>query len=142
MAMRQASIAMLKQSDEVAGATTATGAALLRPNMTCSRSPCSGLVGVPVLGAGDAGGELPLGHVVVLGEHLRRLAVVVAGLERKDVGLGDLRVAAEALLDELDRRVERPAVEPEHEAEGEHVLRAGDLLGGEAGVAQGALVRG
>ncbi len=50
IAIRQASIAMLKQSDEVDGATIATGATLLRPNMHCSRSPCSVLVGIPVLG--------------------------------------------------------------------------------------------
>ncbi len=50
IAMRQASIAMSKQSEEVAGATMATGDSPLRPNMHCSRSPCSVLVGMPVLG--------------------------------------------------------------------------------------------
>ena len=49
-AMRQASMAMSKQSAGVAGATTGIGESLLRPNMTCSRSACSVLVGMPVLG--------------------------------------------------------------------------------------------
>ncbi len=52
----------------------------------------------------EAGRQLGLRHVVVLREGFRGLAVVVAGLERRDVGLGDLGVAvAEALFDVLDR---------------------------------------
>ena len=50
MAMRQASMATSKQSAGVAGATIGTGDSLLRPNMACSRSACSVLVGMPVLG--------------------------------------------------------------------------------------------
>ena len=91
----------------------------------------------------EAGVELRLGHVIVLGEHLRRLAKVIASLQCRDVGLGGLRIApAVVLLVELDRRFEGPAVHPEHEAEGEHVLGAVDFLGGEVHFAQGAGVEG
>ncbi len=48
--MRQASMATSKQSAGVAGATTGIGESLLRPKSTCSRSACSVLVGMPVLG--------------------------------------------------------------------------------------------
>ena len=48
--MRNASSAMAKQSPGVAGATMATGASPLRPNIACSRSACSVLVGIPVEG--------------------------------------------------------------------------------------------
>ena len=49
-AMRAASIAASKQSDGVAAAITGTGDSELRPNMTLSRSACSGFVGMPVDG--------------------------------------------------------------------------------------------
>ena len=49
-ASRLASMAMSKHSAGVAGATTGMGASPLRPNMTCSRSDCSVLVGMPVEG--------------------------------------------------------------------------------------------
>ena len=39
-----------KQSPGVAGATMAQAESLLRPNIHCSKSPCSVLVGMPVLG--------------------------------------------------------------------------------------------
>ena len=58
------------------------------------------------------------------GELLGRLAEGVAGLERVDVRLGDLRLRRELLLEERDRALGRAAVEPRHEAEREHVLRA------------------
>src|SRR5579862_6796231 len=48
--MRQASIAAAKQSDGELAATTGTGDSLFRPYRTISRSPCSGLVGIPVEG--------------------------------------------------------------------------------------------
>jgi hypothetical protein len=48
--MRAASTAAWKQSDGVHAATTGTGASPLRPNITCSRSACSVLVGMPVDG--------------------------------------------------------------------------------------------
>ena len=50
MAMRTASMAMSKQSAGEQGATMAAGHSPLRPNMACSRSACSVLVGRPVLG--------------------------------------------------------------------------------------------
>ena len=50
VAIRQASIAASKQSDGERGATIGTGASPLRPNIACSRSDCSVLVGSPVEG--------------------------------------------------------------------------------------------
>ena len=49
-AIRAASMAASKQSPGERGATTGTGASPLRPNMACSRSDCSVLVGRPVEG--------------------------------------------------------------------------------------------
>ena len=49
-AMRAASSAASKQSEGVAAAITGTGDSELRPNMTPSRSACSGFVGMPVDG--------------------------------------------------------------------------------------------
>ena len=48
--MRTASSAASKQSPGDCGATIGTGASPLRPNMACSRSDCSVLVGRPVDG--------------------------------------------------------------------------------------------
>ena len=50
VAIRTASSAMSKQSDGVAGATTATGDSPFRPYSAISRSACSVLVGMPVDG--------------------------------------------------------------------------------------------
>ena len=50
VAIRTASIAVSKQSDGVAGASTATGDSPLRPYRAISRSACSVLVGMPVDG--------------------------------------------------------------------------------------------
>ena len=41
---------MSKQSDGDFAASTGTGDSPLRPNIACSRSACSGLVGIPVEG--------------------------------------------------------------------------------------------
>ena len=49
-ARRTASKTMVKQSAGEQGATMATGHSPLRPNIACSRSACSVLVGRPVLG--------------------------------------------------------------------------------------------
>ena len=49
-AIRTASTATSKQSDGDRGASTATGDSPLRPNIACSRSACSVLVGRPVDG--------------------------------------------------------------------------------------------
>ena len=51
-AIRHASSVASKQSPGVAAATTGTGDSEFRPNITFSRSPCSGLVGIPVDGPG------------------------------------------------------------------------------------------
>ena len=50
IAMRAASMAASKQSDGDCGAMTGTGDSPLRPNIACSRSDCSVLVGRPVDG--------------------------------------------------------------------------------------------
>ena len=50
VAMRNASIAIWKHSAGVAGATIASGDSPLRPNIACSKSACSVLDGIPVLG--------------------------------------------------------------------------------------------
>ncbi len=50
MAIRAASRAASKQSPGDCGATIGTGASPLRPNIACSRSACSVLVGSPVDG--------------------------------------------------------------------------------------------
>ena len=50
VAILVASIAMVKQSVGDWGATIATGHSPLRPNMACSKSACSVLVGKPVEG--------------------------------------------------------------------------------------------
>ena len=50
MAIRAASSAVSKQSPGERGATIGTGASPLRPNIACSRSACSVLVGMPVDG--------------------------------------------------------------------------------------------
>ena len=49
-AIRADSIAASKQPAGLAAATTGTGDSPLRPNMACSRSACSVLVGIPVDG--------------------------------------------------------------------------------------------
>ena len=53
-----------------------------------------------------------------------RLAERVARLERAGVRLGDLRPLGELLVDEVDRSLGRARVQPRHEPEREHVLRA------------------
>ena len=50
VAIRAASRAVSKQSDGERGATIGTGASPFRPNIACSRSACSVLVGMPVEG--------------------------------------------------------------------------------------------
>ena len=49
-AIRAASIAAWKHCDGVEAASTGTGLSELRPNITISRSACSGFVGIPVEG--------------------------------------------------------------------------------------------
>ena len=65
---------------------------------------------------------------VVLGEHLRRLAEGMAGLEHADVRLDVGLVLGEALLDGVEGRIERTRVDPRDEAEREEVLAALLLL--------------
>ena len=61
-------------------------------------------------------------------EELGRLAEVVAGVERCDVGLVDLGLTAELLLQPPERDVDRTPVHPRDQSEGEHVLRPFGLL--------------
>ena len=61
-------------------------------------------------------------------EGLGGLAEVPAGVVRRHVGVADVGDLGEALLQERDRRLGRPAVEPRQQAQGEHVLGAGGVL--------------
>ncbi len=78
--------------------------------------------------AGDvpvgAGRHLRRRHLVLRREALGGLAERVPGLERARVGLCDLRPLGELLLDVGDRALGRARVEPGHQPEREHVLRA------------------
>ncbi len=67
--------------------------------------------------------ELRRGDLVRDREVLGGLAVVVARFERAGVRLGDRRPLAELLLDERQRALGRPVIEPQHQAEREEVLR-------------------
>ena len=92
MAIRTPSMAVSKQSAGDWAASTGTGASPLRPNITCSRSACSVLVGIPVLGPArwtSTDDQRQLGH------HAEADGL---GLER-DAGAGgggDAQVAGEA----------------------------------------------
>jgi hypothetical protein len=72
-------------------------------------------------------------HLVLGRKAFGRLAEGIAGLERALVRLGDLRPFRELLLEEVDRALGRTRVEPRHEPEREHVLRALRLAAREAG---------
>ena len=63
-------------------------------------------------------------HLVRDGERLGRLAERVAGLERLDVRVADVRRLRELLLEERERALGRAVEEPRHQPEREHVLRA------------------
>ena len=79
----------------------------------------------------DARGQLRRRDLVADREVLRGLAVRVAGLERGRVRLRDLGPLAELLLDELERPLGGPVVEPAHQPEREEVLRALGLARGD-----------
>jgi hypothetical protein len=70
-------------------------------------------------------------------ERLGGLAVVPAGLEGRDVRPHDLGLAGELGLQELDRSLQRPVVEPGEQAEGEHVLGPLGLLAADLEVLEG-----
>ena len=235
IAMRAASIAASKQPEGVDAATTGTGDSELRPNITMSRSACSGFVGIPVDGparwmsttrsgsssvtasptvsdlsttpgpadvvtasdppkaapsaapeaaisssawnvrtpkclSGASPSRTPEAGVIGYAprksgspdsllaatslyesavfprsadtcraqrrcdlvrdrEVLGGLAVVPPGLERARVRLCDLGTLGELRLDERQRALDRPVVEPGHEPEREEVLRALRLAG-------------
>ncbi len=84
--------------------------------------------------------EVGGGDAVVGVEDLGRLAERVAGLDSPGVGLGDDRPLAELLVDPADRPVVVPAVQPEHDPEGEEVLRQVLLLRGHVEPVERALV--
>ncbi len=56
----------------------------------------------------------------------------MAGVEREDVRLGDVRLLGELLLEPVDGRLPVAAEEPEHQTEGPHVLGPPRVLGAEA----------
>ena len=82
--------------------------------------------------AGDVAVRAGLGgrrlHHVGLREQLGGLAEVVARLERRDVRVVDLLLAAELALEPVEGGLGGPVEHPRHQAEGEHVLRALGLL--------------
>ena len=78
-----------------------------------------------------AGGEPGLGDLVLLVKQLCGLAEVIAGLEGQRVGRGDLRLLAEFLADVLQRRLQRPPVQPVHQTQRVHVLAPVGVLGAE-----------
>ena len=63
-----------------------------------------------------------LGHLVMLGKQLGRLAVVIARLERQAIGRRDSRLLAKLLLNVIERGLHRPAIEPIDQAQGKHVF--------------------
>ena len=64
-AIRIASMAVSKQSAGDWAASTGTGASPLRPYITCSRSACSVLVGMPVLGPARWMSQITSGSSVI-----------------------------------------------------------------------------
>jgi hypothetical protein len=73
-------------------------------------------------------------------EDLARVAEVVPGAQRALVGLGELGLRRELGPDPVDGRLERPVVEPVHQAEREEILTAVDVLLAEAHALQGPRV--
>ena len=71
-----------------------------------------------------AGRELRGRDLVLRREALARLAERIAGLERPRVRLDDLRPLRELLVDEGQRALGGARVQPRHQPEREHVLRA------------------
>ena len=80
-----------------------------------------------------ARGELCRFHLVRDGERLGGLAERVAGLQGLDVRRGDLGAPrAELRVQEVHGRIDRTPIEPRHQSEREHVLRALRLARGHA----------
>ena len=71
-------------------------------------------------------------HFVLDDEGLGGLAEVPPGLERRDVGVADVRDLGEPLAEEVDRGLGRPAVHPRQQPEREHVLGPGGVLARQA----------
>ena len=63
-----------------------------------------------------------LADLVRGGENLRRFAKVVTDPQRPAVGLDDVTLASEFLLDPLEGRLQGAIIHPVHEAQGEKVL--------------------
>ena len=76
-----------------------------------------------------AGRELGRSDLVLGVDRLDGLAVVEPGLQGPGVRLGDFRLLAELRLDEPQRGVHRPVVEPEQQAHGEEVAAAVGFFG-------------
>ena len=99
-AMRTASIATSKQSAGDAAAITGSGDSLLRPNITCSRSACSVLVGSPVDGPPRWMSQMTSGSST---DHRQAIASVLSAMPGP-LGRGDAERAAER---GADRRADR-----------------------------------
>jgi hypothetical protein len=102
---------------------------------------------VAQLGGGEKteGGRLVPGDVSILaglepgffdaklaGEGIRRFAVIESGLQRAGIGLGDMRLSRELVLDEAQRRFQGTIVKPENQAHGIEVSTAVGVLGSES----------
>ena len=80
-AMRDASMAMSKQSPGVAGATTGIGESPLRPNMTWSRSDCSFFVGIPVDGPARCTSTTTSGSSIITARPIASVLSAIPGPE-------------------------------------------------------------
>src|SRR5207244_13507096 len=81
--------------------------------------------------------ELRLRHGIMIAEGLGRLAVVVAGIERPAIRFGNLLRLGKLFLDVSKRRVERPIVEPKHQAHSEEIAAAVTTLRSKAQILDG-----
>ena len=83
------------------------------------------------------GGHRGRRHLVPYGERLGRLAVRVAGPERRHVGVADVGSRREPAAEELLGALDGSSVQPGQQAEGEHVLRPCGVLAAEVEVLDG-----
>ena len=96
------------------------------------------------VGQCEVSGDVPIGarrhrrrlHLVLNAELFGCLTEGPACFERRNVGVHDLRLVCELLSQELDGPLRWPVVEPQQQAEGEHVLCSLGLLLGDVEILQ------
>src|ERR671928_64792 len=120
-AIRAASSAASKQSAGERGAMTGTGASPLRPNIACSRSDCSVLVGSPVEGPPRCTSTTTSGSSVITASPMVSDLSATPGPEV-------VVTPSEPALEERDGRLGGPPVHPREQPQREHVLGAGGVL--------------